>query len=125
MFDFTARSRATLVAISLISLPSFSQAQSEHQPISETSLEIVQFAGVLHATALMCEAYSEQKMLGYKRAQKDRMVEQGMEEEAFYRAFAKGLTEAEQRWDTLSDAEKKQACAEIENQMSDMTPPAR
>ncbi|UAW97803.1 hypothetical protein KEM63_13510 [Halopseudomonas nanhaiensis] len=115
---------AMLSLLTLTAASSFSYAQSQDEMSSETSLEVVQFAGAMHATSLTCDAYSEEKLLEYKREQQKRMEEQGMDEETFDEAFAAGRRQAAERWKGLSTQEQEQACKEIAEQASDMTPPS-
>lgn len=123
MPSFAPRFVVTAIsALTLSALTSFSHAQTQDE--SETSTQIVQFAGAMHATAVICEAYPEQKLLEYKREQQARMAEQGMDEETFDQSFAQGRQQAEARWKELSSEEKQQACKELEDQTSDMTAPA-
>lgn len=110
------------IAFSLVS--SLGHAQTQEGDPSETSIDVVQFSGAMHATSLKCGAYFEQKLLDYKREQQEKMTQDGMDPEDFEQAFAKGRDQAEQRWKELSKQEQEQACQEIENQVSDMTPPS-
>ena len=115
---------AGLSGLTLCLIAGFSHAQTQDESASETSLEIVQFAGAMHGTSLKCGAYPEDKLLEYKHEQQQKMQHEGMKEDAYEQAFAKGRREAERRWASLSEQEQKQACREIENQVSDLTPPS-
>lgn len=75
--------------------------------------EMAKLGGMMHATAKACGDYSEEELATMKQQQKAVHLERGLDEAAFEQAFAEADAEIARRWQTMSAAQRTQACSEV------------
>lgn len=104
----------------LISLSGQAQESDQQMMMSNMHAQLAKLGGTMHATAKVCEDYSDEKLAEHKEQQKTQSIQNGMDAASFDKAFDAGADEAEAKWKAIPAAELQARCDEFRQEMEGM-----
>lgn len=97
----------------MVSANSSAQEGPTPPPMEAIYANMAKVGGSMHVVAMKCGDYSQEKLAEMKAQQRAGLARSGMSADQFESIFAEGKQEAEDRWNTMSDAEQTEACERI------------
>jgi hypothetical protein len=94
----------------------FSPAALAQGTPADMSKQMARFGGVMHATAKACDDHTEQELAAMKQQQKAMHGQSGLDASTFDQVFADGEREGVQKWQSMSPAQRADACKKIQQQ---------
>lgn len=107
----------SLALFCVISTGSLSVAAQQPDPISPMNQQLAKLAGSMQAVAEVCGDYSVEQLDEIKQQQKKQLVQSGMSEADFDKAFSTSLSEVQAKWKTVSSSEQKEICDNMKQQL--------
>lgn len=122
---WTTISAASILVATL--LPSGALAAAEAQeapqrPLDPMAEQMAKLSGAMHAATKVCGGYTEEKLAESKKQLQQMLGQRGMDQVSFERAYSAAMQETASRWQTLSQSEQKEACADLKQQAAQMVP---
>lgn len=110
---------ASVLATSCFS--TFSHAEAPANMPFDMTGQLATMSGSMHATAIVCQGYSEKQLIELKQQQQELLEQRGMTKADFEKVYSAAKQKTEEKWKTLTEAEQKQACEKIKQHVEAMT----